>query len=232
MDNLEETIRIIAPKTDLELQLIMNAEIREGLWWGNPRPGHPEGGVIKHVKHIFNNFLTLSEPDPLHTVNKAVIVSHSDIYFKLRLIALVHDTFKYQVDRFLSKSGENHHAMRARRFVEKNFPAFFDAAMCEVIELHDEAYNAYCKWKRDTKKPDILTNRGDAPPPSMRGAGDAGIHRAVKLIERLNESNSFDLFMLFYLCDTHIGDDDRPDLRWFMSFLPVETSTKILNYSF
>ena len=36
----------------------------------------------------------------------------------LRFIALVHDSFKYAVSALRPKTGENHHAMRARRFAE------------------------------------------------------------------------------------------------------------------
>jgi hypothetical protein len=58
------------------------------------------------------------------------------------LIALVHDSFKHQVRDWLPKTGENHHAMRARRFAERFTD---DERLLATIELHDRPYAI---WRR------------------------------------------------------------------------------------
>jgi hypothetical protein len=60
----------------------------------------------------------------------------------LRFIALVHDSFKYRVDNWRPRTGENHHAMRARRFAERYTG---DERLLTTIELHDRPYHL---WKR------------------------------------------------------------------------------------
>jgi hypothetical protein len=67
---------------------------------------------------------------------------------RLRLIALTHDTFKHLVDVRQPREGENHHAMIARRFAERYTD---DAEVLDVIELHDEAFNAWVKRERGGK---------------------------------------------------------------------------------
>ncbi len=63
----------------------------------------------------------------------------------LRFIALVHDSFKYRVNDRMPKSGENHHAMRARRFAERFTD---DERILCVIELHDRPYALWRKMQR------------------------------------------------------------------------------------
>ncbi len=60
----------------------------------------------------------------------------------LRLIALVHDSFKRAVRGGAAKVGENHHGMRARRFAERFVE---DERVLATIELHDRPYAA---WRR------------------------------------------------------------------------------------
>jgi hypothetical protein len=67
---------------------------------------------------------------------------------RLRFMALVHDSFKYQVRERLPRVGENHHAMRARRFAE----AFTDdEAVLAAIEFHDRPYALWRKCQRRGK---------------------------------------------------------------------------------
>lgn len=186
---------ILKHKTKDEQYLITEDQlVIEGLKWGKPRPGHDEGEIYKHVEFIWDNIDRLSYPWKGEPAYRAVAERGGELWRKLRLIALVHDTFKYQVDPKQSKSGENHHAMRARRHAER-YPQLFDAQMLDVIELHDDAYNAWCKGSRDNN-------------------WDKANDRAMKLRIRLMEHSSLDMFVAFYSCDTHIGDVERPDWEW------------------
>lgn len=118
------------PETDLERALSEDPELLEGLAWGRPRKGHPEGSVASHVADLLER-LDRSEAGERRST--------------LRLIALVHDSFKGDVRGGLPKTGENHHAMRARRFAERFTD---DERTLSVIELHDRPYAIWRKAKR------------------------------------------------------------------------------------
>lgn len=167
---------IIKPETELENKIITDQEFIDGAMWGKPRNGHPEGQVIYHIGHVLKN------------VDKYSTTENRE---KLRLIAIIHDSFKYKVDNTKSKSGENHHAMIARRFAEKFIT---DNELLEIIELHDEAYNSWCKGDRD-------------------GKWDKAENRAKQLIERLGKS--INLYLTFYQCDNETGDKESENFIWF-----------------
>jgi hypothetical protein len=58
---------------------------------------------------------------------------------ELRLLALLHDSFKYAVITPLPKIGRNHHGMRARRFAERE-GVLGDERLLATLELHDRPY--------------------------------------------------------------------------------------------
>ena len=64
---------------------------------------------------------------------------------ELRFIVLVHDTFKNRVQEWRPRVGENHHAMRARRFAERYTD---DERLLTTIELHDRPYGIWRSWRR------------------------------------------------------------------------------------
>ena len=64
---------------------------------------------------------------------------------ELRFLALVHDSLKGEVKDFLPKTGENHHAMRARRLAEGYTD---DERLLATIEQHDRSYAIWRKMKR------------------------------------------------------------------------------------
>jgi hypothetical protein len=179
---------IIKPETALEQQIISDPEFIQGALWGKPRNGHPEGQVIYHIGDVLKN------------VDK---VTTSIDREKMRLVAIIHDTFKYKVDSTKPKSGENHHAMIARRFAEKYIT---DSDILDVIELHDEAYNAWSKGNRhnDWKKAE---------------------NRAKQLITRLGFN--IDFFKLFYKCDNATGDKKSDDYIWFNELIRDEKERRV-----
>jgi len=129
-----ELIPGFEPETDLERTLVAEPELLTGLAWGEPRAGHPEGAVGTHVSHL------------LETLDKAGETGQRRE--RLRFMALVHDSFKYQVRERLPRAGENHHAMRARRFAERFTD---DERLLSAIELHDRPYALWRKMKRKDK---------------------------------------------------------------------------------
>jgi hypothetical protein len=122
----------IEPETDLERAVLDDSELREGLAWGKPRHGHPEGSIAAHVIDLLGKI-----DDDGETGQRRQ---------DLRFIAIVHDAFKNRVREWLPKTGENHHAMRARRFAERYTT---DERLLATIELHDRPYAI---WRRMQRK--------------------------------------------------------------------------------
>ena len=122
------------PETDLERRVTQDPALLQGLAWGQPRAGHPEGAVGTHVSHLLDTLERCGETPERREL--------------LRFMALVHDSFKYQVRERLPRVGENHHAMRARRFAEKFTD---DERLLAAIELHDRPYSLWRKMKRKGK---------------------------------------------------------------------------------
>ena len=127
----ERLVPGFSPETALERALIEDPELREGLAWGRPRAGHPEGSVGAHVAELLETIERWGETGQ----------RRSD----LRVLALVHDALKFRVRTWLPKLGENHHAMRARRLAER-FTA--DERLLATIEQHDRPYALWRKLKR------------------------------------------------------------------------------------
>lgn len=175
--DFKSAFALLQPETILEQEIISSAEWIEGAGWGEPRPGHPEGVVILHVLEVLDN------------VDK--FYGNSPLREKLRIIAIIHDTFKNKVDRKLPKSGENHHAMIARRFAEK-FTT--DNAILDVIQRHDDAYGAWNKGKRD-------------------GDWALALELAHQLIADLGPH--LELYLSFYQCDNFTGDKTSEPYEWF-----------------
>lgn len=165
-------------ETDLERRIAADPAWREGAEWGRARPGHPEGTIKAHVASVLQNVDEFYGESPFRA--------------RLRLIALVHDTFKFQVDRSQPRTGENHHAMRARRFAERYTS---DEPVLDVIEMHDEAYNAWQNGNRD-------------------GKWEKARRRAAALIARLGET--LPLYLAFYRCDNSTEGKEWGCFEWFL----------------
>jgi hypothetical protein len=129
---VSEQLAGIEPETDLERAVLADEDLREGLAWGKPRHGHPEGSVAAHVA------------DLLRTIDQGGETARRR--HDLRFVSIVHDSFKNRVRDWLPKTGENHHAMRARRFAERFTD---DERLLATIELHDRPYAI---WRRMQRK--------------------------------------------------------------------------------
>ena len=123
------------PQSELERALVAQPELLEGLAWGAPRKGHPEGAVGAHVADLLQR-LDEEETDACLRAD-------------LRFCVLVHDSFKYQVATSRPRTGQNHHAMRARRFAERFTD---DERLLATVELHDRPYAI---WRRMQRKGEL-----------------------------------------------------------------------------
>jgi hypothetical protein len=174
---------MIEPETDLEARIIGDPEWVDGAAWGAARPGHPEGSVVLHIVDVLANIES--------------IALGADDRARLRLVALTHDTFKYQVDPARPRTGDNHHAVLARKFAARYIT---DDEILEVIELHDEAYNAWVNGERG-------------------GRWDAAEERAQRLLDRLGPGTP--LYLRFYRADNATGSKDQASLAWFARLVKV-----------
>jgi len=160
------------PETELERAVADDPMLLEGLAWGRPRKGHPEGPVGAHVADLIATIDRWGERGARRA--------------ELRFIALVHDAFKHAVRDWLPKHGENHHAMRARRFAERYTD---DERLLATIELHDRPYGL---WRR------------------MRRVGLAE-HQFARMLERIPDR---ELFTRFVELDASTEGKREEPLRW------------------
>ena len=124
---LDMVFDFIKPETNLEKTLIQQDAWLEGAFWGEPRPGHPEGKVIFHIKEVLKN------------VDKAT--QNPLLRQQLRLVTIVHDNFKHLEETVRPRQDwSKHHAVYAMKFAQ-NF--IEQQHILDVIELHDEAYYAW-----------------------------------------------------------------------------------------
>jgi hypothetical protein len=115
-----ELVPGFAPASALERRLSTNPALLQGLAWNVHHPGHPESRVGVHVASILQG-----------------VIATGHRRADLRFIALVHDSFKHQVDPAAGYSGDNDHDVLAARFA-KRFTR--DRRLLDAIKLHDEAY--------------------------------------------------------------------------------------------
>lgn len=175
-------IDILKPETDMEMMLISHPDIVQGLLWGEPRYGHPEGKVLFHILEIYANIEKIAPP--------LSIAERSDRE-KLRLITILHDSFKYREDKNYPRDWSKHHSILARQFSENYID---DATILDIVELHDEAY--YC-WRLE-----VIEDEADE--------ADA---RLDILFDRIGYC--LQLYYIFFKCDTATGDKTQAPVKWF-----------------
>ena len=166
---------MIEPETELERRIVDDPDWRRGASWGGRMEGHPEDTVADHIAEVLGN------------IDEAGVDEATRA--RLRLIALVHDTFKQDVRWW--RPGRTDHAKLARDFAARYVD---DEGVLLVTELHDEAYRI---WRRGHR-----TGRWRRPEA-----------RARALQERLAEH--LPLFLAFYRADNATGTKSSDDLRWF-----------------
>jgi len=129
------------PETALELRLAADPVLRKGLAWGDPRPGHPEGAVGEHVAWMLRHI------DRAHPLRR-----------ELRLLTLLHDSFKFQVDPHRGYSADNDHARLARRFAEAYL---HDERILATLEWHDEPFWIWRHGPDEAALADVLARLPD-----------------------------------------------------------------------
>ena len=172
------TVPGFAPETELERAVSVDPVLQEGLAWGEPRRGHPEGAVGAHVADLLQTIERWGETGKRRE--------------ELRFLALVHDALKYRVSNWRPKTGENHHAMRARRFAERYVD---DERLLATIEHHDRPYSI---WRR------------------LRRRGRPDEHAVSELLDQIPD---VDLFLRFLELDASTEGKNHEPIRWFKAEL-------------
>lgn len=187
---VEDVIPGFRPENELEERVTRDPELLEGLAWGRPRKAHPEGSIGTHVADL------LARLD-----EEGVTGEEREL---LRFVIIVHDAFKNRVQEWRPRIGENHHAMRARRFAERHTS---DERLLTTIELHDRPYGIWRKMKR--------TRRLD--------------RRALeRMMERLVDP---DLFLRFVELDGSTEGKKPEPVRWFKQQLQDWRERRLANAS-
>jgi len=168
-------------ETELEQMIAAVPAWQTGVLWGQPRPGHPEGQVLAHIGDMLDNIERYCAASPERE--------------RLRLLALLHDTFKYQRTDSLADPLRPSHGHLARRFAEEYIT---DAGILCVLEHHDDAYKAYRHGQRS-------------------GDWQTAEQMALALIQKLGEH--LPLFLCFYWCDNHTPGKSRAHYAWFRSLV-------------
>jgi hypothetical protein len=189
-----DIIDILQPETDIELTLVSHPEVIQGLLWGEPRYGHPEGKVLFHIPEIFDNIDRITPP-------LSIAVRE-----KLRLITLLHDTFKYVEDKNSPRDWSRHHSILARLFSENYID---DGIVLDIIELHDEAY--YC-WRLE-----VLEDE-----PEQASA------RLNMLLDRIGDF--LQIYYFFFKCDTATGDKTQAPVKWFEKKISNKGNVKLFSF--
>ena len=173
------------PEGDLECAVAADRDLIEGLAWGKPRRAHPEGAVGNHVADLLRKIDDSGETGERRAA--------------LRFVALVHDSFKGDVKRWLPRTGENHHAMRARRFAERYTD---DERLLAAIELHDRPYWI---WKK------------------MRRKGRVDQEALGEMFARVPDH---DLFLRFIELDGDSEAKDPEPIRWLRGQMPRQPARR------
>lgn len=196
--NNNNIIQTLQPEYELEFRFLESPLFLEGLQWGRPRYGHPEGEVYKHIREVLDNIDLLPIDEEWRK--------------QLRLIAFVHDTFKFQEDKTYPRNWDLHHGRLARDFFSTYSS---DEVLLNTIHYHDEFYHA---WRTTVKKGD--TQKGQ--------------RKQQRFFKRFNDYLQF--YYFFFIADTYTGNKNLAPVHWFESLfdniqkvvLPHQQSRQII----
>jgi hypothetical protein len=165
-------------ENEIERAIAADPEWLRGVEWGTPRRGHPEGAVKDHIADVLANL----DREPVEEEERR----------RLRLAALVHDSFKYRAAEGTAPVGSpGHHGSHAARFLERFVD---DPELVELVRWHDEAFAAWFGLNR-------------------RSDRQRAERRARALVERLGPS--LPLYLTFLRADNGTRGKSRDAVDWF-----------------
>lgn len=178
MENPESLTLPFNLENDVERRIAADPEWQRGVEWGTPRRGHPEGAVKHHIADVLAN------------VDREAAGEQERR--RLRLAALVHDSFKYRAPEGTAAVGSpGHHGSQAARFLERFVD---DRELVKLVRWHDEAFAAWFGLNR-------------------RGDQDRATRRARALAQRLGPT--LQLYLKFFRTDNGTRGKSRDAVEWF-----------------
>jgi hypothetical protein len=145
--------------------------------YGKPRAGHSEGTVKAHIAELESNL------EALHAVHHFT----PEVYWKLKILIHVHDSFKMEAKRDSAILDPMSHASLAKKFLAEFMD---DKDMLNIVQYHDIGFAVYRKFK--TKGKMDLT----------------------KLILAMGTIEDLDLFLWFAIIDSCTASKGREMITW------------------
>jgi hypothetical protein len=128
------------------LQVKNDPNYEKRIEYGEPRDGHPEGSIKKHIEQLERN---------LYYFKDVISEEKQD---KIRFLIHVHDTFKADSEKDVEIENSKSHSSIARKYAEKFIS---EESVLQIIQFHDfnyyiwKKYNKYGFYDREKLK-DIL----------------------------------------------------------------------------
>jgi hypothetical protein len=159
-------------------QVIRDPRYQSGIEFGEPRSGHPEGKIKQHIADLEANLEKLR-----HRIHD------QDIYWKLKFLIHVHDTFKAQAESGSAAADPHSHESLARAFASEFTD---DADLLNIIQFHDENYSLWKQFRR------------------------AGRYDDPYFQYLLAKIQDWDLYLIFTIIDGNTKGKDIEKLSWFI----------------
>lgn len=119
---------------DLILAIVQDKRYLENIEWGEPRSGHPEGSIKKHIEELEK---ILSEKK---FGNRTTL--------ELKVLIHVHDTFKKDAKKGVEITHPEGHASLAANFLREKY---HDERLIKIVQYHDEPFAIWKKYKYRNK---------------------------------------------------------------------------------
>ena len=169
--------------------VLSDPRYQKNIEYGQPRPGHPEGKVRVHIADLEANLEALRQ----RGVSPAV-------YWKLRFLIHVHDTFKAEAQPDVPILHPRSHASLAREYATQYID---DPDLLNIIQYHDKNYSLWLNYQR------------------------TGSMDAVGFQLLLDTIHDWDLFLLFTIIDGRTKGKDISKLAWFIEEVRKHKPTRV-----
>lgn len=173
---------------DLYEKIKADPRLQENLKKGRPRPGHPEGTVGAHVQMVEAN------------IEKMRPFAGEDMYWKLKVLAIAHDSFKAEATRGSRIEDPQSHSSLAVKYLKEQ--GVEDYALLATCQWHDEPF---ALWRKQQKS----------------GLDQA---RFDRLVARITD---WDLFLAFQMADNLTPGKDEGPTEWFFKVVEGKIHTKV-----
>ena len=157
--------------------------------YGQPRAGHPEGKVRFHITDLEKNLEQM--------VHRGISPA---VYWKLKFLIHVHDTFKAEAERDVPSLHPRSHATLAKGYASQFVD---DPDLLNILQFHDHNYYMWLDY-------------------SQNGSYDKAAFQ--QLIDTIQD---WDLFLMFTIVDGRTRGKDISKLVWFIDEVKKRIPTRV-----